>query len=271
MSFRTYHEVQGDDRSGLGRQVAAQRERVRARLDGVRRVVAVMSGKGGVGKSHVTALLARALAGRGAVGVLDGDFASPTVARLLEARGPLRMEAEGVHPADARDGVRVFSMDLLLGEGDPLRWREPASERFVWRGALEAGALREFLGDVVWGPLDWLLVDLPPGGDRLDDLVDLVPDLAGVVAVTIPSEESERSVRRSLQAARERGLALLGVIENMSGYACGDCGRVGPLFPGDAGPRLAADFDVPLLARLPFAPGVSCPPDLIDRFLEAAG
>jgi ATP-binding protein involved in chromosome partitioning len=257
VSFRTYREVTGDDQSRLGEQVAAQRQRVQERLRGVARVVAIMSGKGGVGKSYVTAAIARGLTRRmtGAIGVLDADLASPTTARLLEARGPLRVDEDGVHPACGSEGIVVCSMDFLLDEGAPLTWREPASERFVWRGTLEAGALREFLADVVWGELDVLLVDLPPGTDRLDDLTELVPTLAGAIAVTIPSEESRRSVERAMRRAAQAGVPLLGVVENMSGYACADCGAIAPLYEGTAGAVLAHTFGVPLLYRLPFLPG----------------
>lgn len=254
MSFRTYGQVTGADRSHLAEQVAAQRERVRVRLAAVEHVVAVMSGKGGVGKSYVTAAIARGVAQRVArgVGVLDADLASPTTGRLLDARGPLRVDAEGVHPARGSHDVAVCSMDLLLDDGAPLMWREPGSERFVWRGALESGALREFLGDVVWGELDVLLIDLPPGTDRLDDLVELVPDLAGAIVVTIPTEESRRSVERAMRRAAQAEVRLLGIVENMSGYACGACGSTAPLYDGDAGDRLADTFGIPVLYRLPF-------------------
>jgi ATP-binding protein involved in chromosome partitioning len=213
-----------------------------------------MSGKGGVGKSYVTAALALGLARRfpSGIGVLDADLKGPTAARMLGAHGPVRLDRDGVHPAVGREGLKVFSMDLLLEDGQPLRWNEPGHERFVWRGLLETGALREFLADVVWGPLDLLLVDLAPGADRLEDLAELVPDLAGALAVTIPSEESARSVERAMHSARDTNVKLLGVIENMSGYACGGCGHTGALFPGQAGAELAERFAVPLLARIPF-------------------
>ena len=259
MSFRTYHEVEGADRSGLGQQVGEQRRRVQERLRQVRQIVAVTSGKGGVGKSYVTAALARGSAGTfGAIGVLDADLKSPTTARMLGASGPLRIDSDGVHPVQGAHGIKVFSMGLLLREGQPLQWKEPDGERFVWRGVLETGALREFLADVAWGALDLLLIDLPPGPDRLEDLAELVPGLTGAVVVTLPSEESFRSVERSMKSARERGIPLLGVVENMSGYTCADCGKTGPLFPGSAGADLAVRFGVPLLGHVPFMPvGVS--------------
>jgi ATP-binding protein involved in chromosome partitioning len=114
--------------------------------------------------------------------------------------------------------------------------------------------LREFLSDVKWGALDVLLVDLPPGRDRLDALVEMLPRLPGVVVVTIPSDASFRSVRRSVEAAREAGVPIHGVVENMSGYRCAGCTAEGPLFRGEAGERLAQEAGAPLLARVPFDP-----------------
>ena len=253
MTHRTYFDVEGDDRSALGAQVGRQRARVTERLRNVRQVVAIVSGKGGVGKSYVTVSLARAATSRGAaVGVLDADLQSPTVARLLGAAGPLRVADEAVHPAVGNDGVRVVSTDLLLDDGRPLAWRTTTGETHVWRGAAEAGVLREFLGDVAWGTLDLLLVDMPPDAGRLADLATLVPHKLSAIAVTIPSDESARSVHRALSAARDVAVPILGIVENMSGYSCGTCDTIGPLFSGNAGTRLAAAFDVPLLARIPF-------------------
>jgi len=172
------------------------------------------------------------------------------------SRGSLEVDETSVSPGRSEDGVFVMSSDLLLEEGAPLRWREPSHERFVWRGTLEAGMLREFLGDVRWGDLDVLLVDLPPGTDRLDSLIEFVPRLAGAVVVTIPAEASYRAVRRAVEVVRTAGVAILGVVENMSGYRCGQCSTAGPLFAGDAGERLAREAAAPLLARVPFDPRV---------------
>lgn len=270
MSFRTYHQVTDPDRSRLGEQVGLQRARVAARLAGVKRTIAVMSGKGGVGKSYVTASLAlgaaRSLAG--GVGVVDADLKSPTVARLLDTRGPVRVSEDGVHPAVSPHGVRVMSTAFLLDDGAPLAWREHPGERFIWRGLLETGALREFLSDVVWGTLDLLLVDLPPGADKLSDLAELFPQLTGAIAITIPSDESHAAVRRSMQVARQRCVPLLGVVENMSGYECDGCAQTRPLFSGDAGAALAREFDVPLLARVPFRSAGAAAPRARDDDIE---
>jgi ATP-binding protein involved in chromosome partitioning len=249
LNIRTYHDLTEPDRSGLLAQVVAQRQRVAARLAPVRRVIAVMSGKGGVGKSYVTAHLARALAraGRG-TGVLDTDLNGPTIARLLDAAGPLTIGADGVSPLIGTDGVRCLSMAHLVQDGQPLAFKGPEAESFIWRGTLEAGALRELLGDVVWGTLDVLLLDLPPGMQRFLELCDILPEPPAVLTVTIPTAESGDAVRRAMRAAHDRGAELLGVVENMSG----------PPFSGTAGTDLAREFSVPLLAQIPWhpAPGI---------------
>ena len=267
MSFRTYHEVTGDDRSRLGAQVGEQRARVAKRLADVRRVLVVMSGKGGVGKSWVTATLALSLARRALrVGVVDADLQSPTVARLLGAeRAPLVVRDDGVVPAVGRRGVRVISTDLMLDEGAAFRFAPNVGESHVWRGAAEASVLRELVGDVCWGALDALIVDLPPDAARLIDLATIVPNIAGAIAVTIPTEESARSVARAIDAAGRASVPILGVVENMQGYACRKCGDVGPLFEGDAGARLSEHHGLPLLARLPFT---TAPLDQVAHLLD---
>ncbi len=248
LNIRTYRDLTEPDASGLPAQIGAQRHRVAARLAQVGRVVAVMSGKGGVGKSFVTAHLARTVARGGrAVGVLDADLNGPTAAGLLDAgRASLVVEEDAVLPATGADGVRLVSMDLLLEDGRPLAFRGPAADRFVWRGALEAAALREFLADVAWGSLDLLLVDLPPGLSRFEELADLLDRPPAVLTVTIPTPESRDAVRRALRAAMERGATPLGVVENM----------MGDQFRGDAAEVLAREFGVPVLARVPFHPPV---------------
>ena len=246
LHIRTYHDLTEPDRSGLGEQIAAQRRRLADRLAVVGRVLVVMSGKGGVGKSFVTANLARALARDGqAVGVLDADLNGPTVARLLDATDArLVSQDDGVLPATGADGVRLVSMAQLLADGQPLAFKGPAAESFVWRGAAEAGALRELLADIAWGTLDVLLLDLPPGMQRFLELCDLLPAPPAVLTVTIPTPESRDAVRRAMRAAVERGSPLVGIVENM----------VGGEFRGTAGDDLAVEFSTPVLARIPWHP-----------------
>lgn len=246
MSFRTYHEVTGPDASGILEQVVAQRAKVRDRLASVRRLIAVMSGKGGVGKSFVTARLAQSLARSGsAVGVLDADLNGPTIPSLLGlSSSPIPESRDSVTPLTSRDGVKCISMAQLLDDGKPLAFRGPEAESFVWRGALEAAALRELLGDVAWGTLDLLLVDLPPGVQRFHELCDLLPEPPEVLTVTIPTPESRDAVRRALSAVVDRGGKPIGIVENM----------VGAEFQGDAADSLAQEFGVPILARVPWHP-----------------
>jgi len=246
LNIRTYHELTEADRSGLVDQIMTQRRRVADRLTTVRRVLAVMSGKGGVGKSFVTAGLARALARSGqATGVLDADFNGPTAPQMLRLPVTSRTLHDGaIEPAVSAEGVRCFSMGMLLEDGRPLAFRGPETEGHVWRETLEAAALREFLADVAWGALDQLLIDLPPGVQRFQELTELLTAPPAVLAVTIPTPESRDAVRRALRAAVERKATLLGVVENMVG---------GP-FAGSAADELAAEFAVPVLARIPWHP-----------------
>ena len=253
------------DKSNILGQVLAQRERVASRLAHVKRVIAVMSGKGGVGKSALTANLAAALAMQGkAVGVVDADLNGASAAAMLGARGQkLEIAPDGVRPAIGVCDVRVMSMDLFLPDDDtPVRWQHPgglAADAFVWRGSMEANALREFISDTEWGQLDYLLLDLPPGADRFDTVARLVPQLAdpstgGALVVTIPSQVSHLVVRRAIVAAREAGAHLIGLIENMAGYVSETGDVVGELFPNGRGAAFADQVGVPHLGQVPFDP-----------------
>ncbi len=263
--MKKYRDIAGDGGSDIVAQVEAQRGRLRKRLADVRRVVAVVSGKGGVGKSTLTANLAAAFAASGfAVGVLDADLNGPSIAKMLGIRGrTLAVTPAGVLPPQSALGVKAMSMDLLLpGDATPLTWAAPTqAESHTWRGAMEANALRELLADTVWGALDLLLLDLPPGTDRLATVAGLVPQLDGAVLVTIPSEVSHLIVKKSITVAKESGVPILGLCENMAGYACPDCGAVNPLFTGPGGGALAAEFGIPFLGAIPFDPRMAVAAD----------
>jgi len=251
--MKRYKDIPGDGGSNIVGQVEAQQARLRQRLGGVRAIVAIMSGKGGVGKSSLTANLACCLALDGwRVGVLDADLNGPSIAKLLGIRGArLAVGEAGVAPPATGLGVKVMSMDLLLSsDASPLTWDAPTQEEsHTWRGAMEANALREFLADTDWGELDALLVDLPPGTDRLTTLASLVPGLAGTVVVTIPSDVSHLVVKKSITVAGQTKAPILGLVENMSG-----------LFSGPDAAGLAREFAIPFLGSVPF-----------DRALAAAG
>jgi ATP-binding protein involved in chromosome partitioning len=270
--MKTYRDIASDGGSGIVAQVTEQANRLRARLGSVRHVVAVMSGKGGVGKSAVTVNLAAALALEGAaVGLLDADINGPSLAKMTGVRGQrLDLRAEGLQPAVAALGLRVMSMDLFLpGEDAPVVWDAPTQQdAYTWRGTMEMTALRELLSDTAWGALEVLLVDLPPGADRLPNLVDLLPRLSGTLIVTLPSGVSRFVVGKSLAVAESLpGAPVIGLVENMSTYVCPCCGREEALFPGGATEALAARHGVPFLGRIPFDPRLAAAADAGRPFM----
>lgn len=222
----------------------------------VRVVLGVASGKGGVGKSFLAASLASALARAGrAAGLLDADLNGPTAPFLVGLSGSsLAVTDTGVRPPVDASGLRVISSDLLLEEGAPLRWQGSDAGSFAWRGSVERGVVREFLADVDWGELDVLVVDLPPGPQRAIELAELVPGRTSLLGVTIPTAASRAAVERSLRLALDLELPVLGLVENMSGHACPECGAPTAMYPGEAGAKLSRDLHLPLLARIPFDP-----------------
>jgi ATP-binding protein involved in chromosome partitioning len=260
---KRYRDIAGDGGSDIVGQVEAQQARLGSRLREVKTIVAVVSGKGGVGKSSITANLAGAFAlAGGRVGVLDADLNGPSMATMLGVRGrTLLVSADGVEPPAGALGIRVMSMDLLLaGDAAPLTWNAPSqAEAHTWRGAMEANALREFLADTAWGVLDVLLIDLPPGSDRLATITGLVPALAGTVIVTIPSDVAHLVVRKSITVARAAPAPVLGLVENMTG-----------MFPGVGADTLAHESGVPLLGRVPFDPALAAAADRGEPYVAAA-
>ncbi len=260
---RGYAEVSHETGSELLEQVLGQRARISARLGTIGAIVAIASGKGGVGKSAVTANLAVSLARRGArVGVLDADLNGPSLGRMLGLLGSRLMDGpSGVVPPTGAAGVLGISTELLRREDAPLRWTGPHADRFVWLGVTETAVLREFLSDVVWGELDYLLVDIPPGTDKIGRFLDLVPDPAGVLVVTTPSEVALSVVSRSVTLLREAGVESIGVVGNMSGYASPGAVQPLPLFSGDGIRRLTESTGLELWAEIPFDPGMGARTD----------
>ncbi len=257
--MKTYHDIPTDGGSNIIEQVTEQANRVQARLASVRHVVAVMSGKGGVGKSSITVNLAAALARNGhAVGILDADINGPSIAKMTGVRAHTPRAGEGgMTPATGALGIKVMSIDLFLPQdGTPVLWNAPTQQdAYTWRGMMEMNALREFLGDTAWGALDVLLVDLPPGADKLPNLADVLPSLSGTIVVTIPSGVSQLVVAKSITMAKEVvGTPVIGLVENMAAYVCAHCGQEETLFPVGRVEELAAEHAVPYLGRIPFDP-----------------
>lgn len=225
----------------------------RASLPGIRHLVAVHSGKGGVGKSTLTANLAVALAAQGyAVGLLDADVYGPSAPTLLGVGGRAETNAAGdrIEPKTAH-GVRMMSLGLLL----------PEEQALIWRGSLVDQGLPQLFGDVAWGELDLLLVDLPPGTSDVHLAVARYAALSGVITVTAPGQISLDDVRRGLEMFADLAVPCLGLVENMAGFRCRQCGHERGLFGSGGTAALANLTGLPLLASLPFIPEVAVASD----------
>ncbi|HEX9741936.1 MAG TPA: Mrp/NBP35 family ATP-binding protein [Nitrospiraceae bacterium] len=248
-------KLQYSDDAKVVQQITEQMKQVQTRMAGVKHKLVVMSGKGGVGKSMTTVNLALALARLGnKVGVLDVDLNGPCVPRMLGMHGQsLIMTPSGATPPVGPLGMKVASMDFFLGDASPVRWKGPMDVSPVWLGLMEMNVIREFLADVAWGELDYLLADLPPGAaaDKPPVIAGFIPDLAGALVVTTPSEVASDVVQKSVTYARDMGIKVLGMIENMSEYRCPSCGVESELFEGDT-QALCDALNVPLLGRIPF-------------------
>jgi len=253
--IRTYRDVAHETDSGILEQVLDQRSRLERRLARVGATIAVVSGKGGVGKSAITANLAVTLAAAGArVGALDADLNGPSLGRMLGVAGqPLADEADGVVPAISGTGVKVMSMDLLQEDDAPLRWRAPDGDGFTWRGVAETGVLREFLSDVAWGDLDYLLIDVPPGTDRIARLLDLLPHPSQTLLVTTPAAITRFVVSKSARLLRDAGVEHVGLVANMTAYLDG-AGGSRPLFDSADARALAGETGLEVWAEIPFDP-----------------
>jgi len=243
---------------------ASNDELLKIRMGKVKHKIAVISGKGGVGKTLVTVNLAAMLAhmkGAGKVGLLDADIHGPCVPKMLGLKGS-RLESgpPGIFPVYSDGGIKVVSMAFLLPSDDT---------PVVWRGPVKMGAIKQLLSEVVWGELDYLLVDLPPGtGDEPLTVLQLLPEADGVVIVTIPSEVSGDVVRKAVTFARMLKVPVLGIIENMAGLVCPHCGEVIEVFVGGVGRRVAVDMGVPFLGAIPIDPGISSDSDCGKPFVE---
>jgi len=237
-------EMTAEEKERIFGKPQAEREGTAAAVNHVKRVIAVLSGKGGVGKSSVSALLALALRRRGArVGLLDADITGPSIPKMLlpEQARPLG-GPYGILPVETTDGIKVMSINLLL---------EDPNQAVIWRGPLVSGAIKQFWGDVVWGDLDYMVVDLPPGTSDASLTVMQAMPVDGVVLVTTPQSLAGMVVRKASSMAAQLDVPLLGLIENMSMVVCPDCGREIEVFGASHAAEVAAQMGTPLLGRLP--------------------
>jgi ATP-binding protein involved in chromosome partitioning len=240
------------EHAGLERKHQQERQRLESQISKIKHKIAVISGKGGVGKSTVTVNLAMAFAMHrysNSVGILDADIHGPCVPKMLGLRGQrLPSGPMGILPVTGPLGIKVVSMDFLLSSDDA---------PVIWRGPLKMKAIQQFLFDITWGELEFLFIDLPPGtGDEPLSVMQLIPDLDGVIIVTIPSEVSQVVVKKAVTFARQLHVPIIGLIENMSGFACPKCGTVARIFRIGGGQKIAGDMSVPFLGSIPIDPEI---------------
>ena len=215
----------------------------------IKHKIIIASGKGGVGKSTVSVNLARALQMKGLlVGILDGDITGPDIPKLLGIEEAKLMQGQdGIEPALA-DGIKVASMALILSS------RETP---VVWRGPMKMAAIKQFISDVDWGDLDFLLIDLPPGtSDEPLSVVQLIPELAGAIIVTTPQEVALLDSRKAVNMVKAMKLPVLGIVENMSGLVCPHCKESISIFGAGGGESMAEEMNVPFLGAIPIDPKV---------------
>lgn len=259
--MKTYEDLASDGGSRIIEQVVSQREKLRKKLDAIKHKVSLMSGKGGVGKSSITANIAACLADRGyRVGILDADLNGPSIAHLLGVGNDRKLviDKNGVQPGVGALGIKCISMDMLLPNADsPVMWTQEAGANAAWVSTMESTALRELLMDTQWGELDFLLIDMPPGSDRIDNVRDLIPELAGVVEITIPSPIAQHIVSKSITKNNQMGVPIIGLIENMATYVCPHCEEEGKLFDGNDVQVLAERKGIPFIGKIPFDTRIS--------------
>lgn len=227
-----------------------QEERLQAQLQKINHTLVVMSGKGGVGKSTVATNLAVALAQRNyKVGIMDADIHGPNIPKMLGINNPeLRGTEHGIKPVMYYPNLRVISVAFMLPSND---------DAVIWRGPLKHAMIRQFLSDIDWGELDYLVVDLPPGtGDEPLSIAQTIPQVEGAIIVTTPQDVALLDARKSVTFARKLDMPVRGIVENMSGFVCPHCGRLTNIFKTGGGEKAAQEMDVPFLGRIPLEPGM---------------
>ncbi|NVM30874.1 MAG: Mrp/NBP35 family ATP-binding protein [Candidatus Helarchaeota archaeon] len=226
-------------------QLEAEHKIIREKMKNVRYAIVVMSGKGGVGKTTVAINLATAFALNALrVGVLDADIHGPNTPKMLGIKQYVPFVGEnGIMPAIGPLNMKVMSMAFLLSNPDT---------PVIWRGPMKMTAIKQFITDVNWGELDYIIVDLPPGtGDEPLSILQLIPNIAGVVIVTTPQDVALLDVRKSITMVKEMHVPILGIVENMSGFICPKCGHETKIFSEGGGKKASEEMDIPFLGSIP--------------------
>ncbi len=246
------------------KEMEMQAMKAAEKMDKIKHKIMVASGKGGVGKSTVAVNLARALCDKGyKVGVLDADITGPNIPKLLGVEDDkLQMGPDGITPIDAR-GVKLVSMAFVLSNPD---------SAVIWRGPMKMVAIRQFMADVTWGDLDFLIIDLPPGtSDEPLSVIQLIPDLSGAIIVTTPQEVALLDSRKAVNMVKTMNVPVLGIIENMSGLRCPHCGEVLDIFKTGGGEKASKDLGIPFLGAIPLDLDVTPLGDKGMTFIDQEG
>ena len=221
-------------------------------LSRIKHVVIVMSGKGGVGKSTISSNLAQVLSMKGyRTGLMDIDITGPNIPKMFKIEDAKLYVSENnkLIPIAVSDSLSIMSMAFLLPERDMA---------VMWRGPMKATAIRQFIEDVDWGDLDYLIVDMPPGtGDEAISIVQLIPKADGAVIVTTPQDVAVLDSRKSITFAAQTKIPIIGVVENMSGFICPHCNKLTEIFGSGGGEKAAKELDLQFLGRIPIEPGVA--------------
>ena len=218
-------------------------------LSNIKNIIVVMSGKGGVGKSSFSSLIAIALQKKGyKVGILDGDITGPSIPKLFGVKGLPEVSEYGAYPLKSKNGISIMSMNLML---------QNEEEPVVWRGPVISGVIKQFWEEVVWGDLDYLVIDLPPGtGDAPLTILQSLP-VNGVIVVTSPQDLSNMVVRKGIKMLEMMKIPVLAIAENMSYFECPDCGKKINIFGESKVNETAQKYQVPLIGKFPLDPDVS--------------
>jgi len=225
-------------------------QKITKNLGKIKHKIFVLSGKGGVGKSTVSANVALSLVQNGYnVGLMDCDIHGPSIPKILgiEDKRPMSTE-NGIEPVLVSPKLKVMSMGFLLQDRD---------SPVIWRGPLKMTAIKQFISDFNWGDLDYLIVDLPPGtGDEPLSIAQLIPNSDGAVIVTTPQDVALLSVRKSINFVKQMNTPVIGIVENMSGFTCPHCNKTIDIFKKDGGLKTSKDFNIPFLGKIPLDPKI---------------